>query len=345
MSRLPNRRLALAAGLMGLLGLSTGCGLSLEDVPLPRLVSGPTYGLTVEFADALNLPVDAPVKLDGATVGQVVEIAAGDYVAEVELAVSESVELRASSRAEIRLTSPMGTAFVQLIPGRKGDLLTDGDLLSVDATGTAPDVTDLLSALSTVVTGGAFGDVSTIIDELNVALTDNTGGVRSLLGRLDRAVTDLNDDFPTFDRVTASFDRLTTRLARDLPVITDSLVDVTSLVETFEEQHTTMMTTLDSLRRFETVATPLTGAVREDVVEQVEDIGTVLRTLLGTRKDLDGVMAGLVAFADGSDRAAPGDFANFDLTFLIDPDALAAFGYGDPPPIAPTTRDGGGRDE
>ena len=36
---------------------AAGCGLSLEDVPLPSLVDGPTYPVTVEFEDALNLPL------------------------------------------------------------------------------------------------------------------------------------------------------------------------------------------------------------------------------------------------------------------------------------------------
>ncbi|MDQ6522212.1 MlaD family protein [Nocardioides sp. LHD-245] len=319
------RRVAAAA--MLLLGaLTAGCGLTLEDVPLPGLVRGPTYQVTIEFADALNLPVDAPVKLDGATVGQVTAVEAGDYVAEVELAVSTAVRLRDSSRAEIRLTSPMGTAFVQLFPGETGAVIADGATLAVAATGSAPDVTDLLSALSTVVTGGSFADISTIIDQLNLALTGNAGDVRRLLGRLDTAVTDLNADFPRVDRLTAALDRLTTRLAGDLPAITRSLTDLADLVTTFDQQREQLVAAMASLSRFEAVATPLTQAVRSDLVAQLEDMRPVVRSLLGGRADIDGVMAGLVAFAEGSDRAAPGDFANFDLTFLLDLKALTSTG-------------------
>jgi len=306
--------------------LTAGCGLRLEDVPLPGLVQGPTYRVRVEFADALNLPVDAPVKLDGATVGQVVAVEAGEYVAEVDLAVSTAVRLRDSTRAEIRLTSPMGTAFVQLFPGTTGAELADGARIALAATGSAPDVTDLLSALSTVVTGGSFADISTIIDQLNVALTGNAGDVRRLLRRLDTAVTDLNADFPRVDRLTASLDRLTTRLTGDLPQITRSLSELTALVTTLDEQRARLVAAMESLNRFDAVATPLTGAVRSDLVAQLDDMRPVLRTLLAGRADIDGVLAGLVAFAKGSDRAAPGDFANFDLTFLLDLKALTATG-------------------
>lgn len=324
MSRLRGAAAALLLAAAG--ALSSGCGLGLEDVPLPSLVDGPTYDLTIEFADALNLPVDAPVKLDGATVGQVSSVDAGEYVAEVELALSTSVELRETSRAEIRLTSPMGTAFVQLFPGKKGDLLAAGDTLPASATGSAPDVTDLLSALSTVVTGGSFADVSTIITELNTALTGNARDVRHLLTRLDTTVTGLNADFPRIDRLTSALDRLTTRLADDLPEITRSLTDLTDLVTSLDAQRADLVTAMESLRDLDLVATPLTAAVRDDLVGQLQDMRPVVRSLLRGRKDIDGVMAGLVAFAGGSDRAAPGDYANFDLTFLLDLEALTHTG-------------------
>lgn len=323
-------------------GATAGCGLGLEDVPLPDLVEGPTYSVTLEFADALNLPVDAPVKLEGATVGQVTEIEAGAYVAEVEVALSESVELRTGSRAEIRLTSPMGTAFVELFPGRRGDVMAEGDVLPASATGTAPDVTDLLSALSTVVTGGSFDDISTIIKQLNVALTGNAGDVRLFLGRLDRAVTDLASDLPLVDRLTAAVGRLSSRLASDMPVITRSLADLTDLVESFEDQRTELVAALDSLHRFDAVATPITRAVRGDLLAQLEDMRPVVQTLLDGRQDIDGIMNGLIAFASGSDRASPGDYVNFDLTFLADLEALLEFQHGDEPPVEPDIPKAGG---
>ncbi|WP_435769793.1 MCE family protein [Nocardioides sp. SYSU DS0651] len=334
------RRLAAATSMVITAGAAAaGCGLQLEDVPMPGLVSGPTYAIVIEFDDALNLPVDAPVKLEGATVGQVTAVEPGNYLAEVEVAVSESVRLRSSSRAEIRLTSPMGSSFVQLLPGRKGPVLQEGATLPVAATTTAPDVTDLLTALSTVVTGGAFADISTIVDQLNVALTGNAGSVRRLLRRLDRVVTDLNADFPTVDRLTGALTRLTDQLVDDLPLVTDSLTDLTDLVVSLDAQRQELVAAMESLSRFDAVATPVVGAVQDDLVAQLKDLKPVVRTLLDNRRSLDGVMAGLVAFASGSDEAAPGDYANFDLTFLMDLQALLKVEYGDLPTVDPQVPD------
>ncbi|NHA01783.1 MCE family protein [Nocardioides sp. W3-2-3] len=105
---------------------------------------------------------------------------------------------------------------------------------------------------------------------LNTALTGNAGDVRRLLARLDVAVTDLNADLPRVDRLTASLDRLTKRLAGDLPEITRSLTDLTALVTSFDVQRADLVLAMESLNRFDAVATPLTAAVRRDLVAQAE---------------------------------------------------------------------------
>jgi phospholipid/cholesterol/gamma-HCH transport system substrate-binding protein len=327
------RRLGVALAVTAT--LASGCGLQLEDVPMPRLVSGPTYHLDLRFDDALNLPTGAPVKLAGATVGQVSRVEVQDYTAEVQVEIADDVRLHASSRAELRLTSPMGTSFIELTDGSTGALLREGDDIDTGRTSEAPDVTDLMSALSTVVTGGSFGDISTIIRELNAALTGNGGTVHSLLTRLDTSVTGLDRELPTLDRLTASLDRLTTRLKADLPGITASLTDLSGLVTTLESQRTKMMGALASLRRFELQATPFTAATRTDLLTNLGSMRSVLQTLLGLRGDISGTLKGLVAFAEKGDEAAPGDFVNFDLTFLGDLGSLLHVETGNPAPPSP----------
>src|SRR3546814_16606241 len=90
------------------------------------------------------------------------------------------------------LTSPMGTAFVELIDG-KGENLPEGSVIGLASTTKSPDVADLLASLSVVVTGGSFADIKTIIDEVNVALDQNTGDVRELMGRRNSLVTGPNE--------------------------------------------------------------------------------------------------------------------------------------------------------
>ena len=201
------RRAATSAALLvvakhRVLGLA-----ELQDVPMPAVVDGPTYELEAVFDSALNLPLQAPVKRDGATIGQVEAIEVDDSQAHVRMQIIESAELPEGSSAEIRLTSPMGTAFVELVDG-DGAPMRPGSVIPASATNQAPDVSDLLSSMSVVVTGGSYADIKTIVDELNVALTGNADDVRRLLHRLDATLGSLQAHTAEFDRALDGMHRL-----------------------------------------------------------------------------------------------------------------------------------------
>lgn len=316
-------RLAVAAGLALALGAgTTGCGLELQDVPTPSLVSGPTYEVEAVFDSALNLPPEAPVKLGGATVGQVESIEVRDYQAHVGMAIVEDTRLHDGIRAEIRLTSPMGTAFVELIDGT-GPTLEEGDTIPVASTLRAPDVSDLLSSLSVVVTGGSYGDIKTIVDELNTALTGNTGHVRSLLARLDHTMRSLNAHTDDLDLTLAGLDRLSTALAADAPVLSRAVTELSPTVRALARQRGSLMALLEQVRRFGVTSARVVTTSRADLVTAVRELDPVLRSLIRSRRHMVPIMDGILEFGRRTAGASPGDFSNFDLTFELSPDALA----------------------
>lgn len=312
--RLAAVALALAAG-------TTGCGLELQDVPTPSLVSGPTYELEAVFDSALNLPPEAPVKLEGATVGQVESIEVLDYEAHVGMAIVEDARLHEGVRAEIRLTSPMGTAFVELIDGT-GPEVDEGGTIPVGSTLRAPDVSDLLSSLSVVVTGGSYGDIKTIVDELNVALTGNTGHVRSLVARLDSTMRSLNAHTDDIDLTLDGLDRLSTALAADAPVLSKAVTELSPTVRALARQRTSLMALLTQVRRFGVTTERVVTGSRRDLVTAVRELDPVLRSLIRSRRHLVPILNGIVAFGRKTANASPGDFSNFDLTFELSPGAL-----------------------
>lgn len=317
-----SRRL-LAAPVLCLGLLFGGCGLSLDDVPMPALIEGPTYELTAVFENALNLPVDSPVKWGGRTVGQVVAVEVSDYRAEVEMVITEGTAIRAGGRAEIRLTSPMGTAFVELLDGPDGNApLADGATIEVASTTRAPDVADLLSSLSVVVTGGAFADIGTVVDELNVALTGNAPAARALLSGLDRTLTDLNAHTDEFDRALRGVNRLSRRLADDAPYLVQAVRDLRPAVRALEGQQDDLLQLLGKVRRLGDSTEAFTDAVRVDLAKTLRSAGPVLDSLRRSQSNLVRGMRGLIRFGTLTDDASPGDFSNFDLTLLLDPDGL-----------------------
>lgn len=317
--------LALALGL----GLS-GCGKGLEDVPLPSLVSGPTHEMTAVFDSALNLPDQAPVKLEGATVGQVARVEVHDYRAHVVMDVMDGTVLREGTRAQIRLTSPMGTAFVELSDG-DGEALPAGSVIAVADTTTAPDVADLLSALSVVVTGGSFGDVKTIIDELNTILGGRTGRIRDLMDRTAQVMADLSARTDDFDRTLRGLDRLGRSLAADSPFLLRAVEDLSPTVRALESQRGDLVRLLKALRRFGDTSREVVTASRADLVTTLQQLDPVLAGLQRSQEHLVPIMRGLVAFGDKTQDATPGDYSNFDLTFELDPDSLTPREGDDPP--------------
>ncbi|NYG60165.1 phospholipid/cholesterol/gamma-HCH transport system substrate-binding protein [Nocardioides daedukensis] len=314
------RRIATAAALC-LVMAGGGCSLSLQDVPLPSLVSGPTYEVEAVFESALNLPVDSPVKMDGATVGQVTSVRVEDYAAHVKMKIIEDQPLRAGGRAEIRLTSPMGTAFVELIDG-KGENLPEGSVIPLANTTKSPDVADLLASLSVVVTGGSFADIKTIIDEVNIALDQNTGDVRELMGRLNSVVTGLNDHTELFESSLDRIDTVSQQLAEDTPGLVDAVDVLTPAVTAISGQRKELLALLKSVGPLAKSSAELLTSTKTDLVKALQDAGPVLDVLVRSQDTLTRSFRGLIAFGSKTDAASPGDFSNFDLTFLLDPDAL-----------------------
>jgi phospholipid/cholesterol/gamma-HCH transport system substrate-binding protein len=332
------------------LGVS-GCSLSLESVPMPSLVSGPSYEVRAEFRNALNLPQGAPVKLDGNVVGTVETIRAEDYVAHVTLKLRQGTPVPRGTRAEVRTTAPMGEAFVELTPPEKATssatdaaLLRDGDRLPLSATATAPDVTDLLVALSATVTGGPFADISTIIKQLNVALDGHTGDIHQLLARLNTLVSGLNNHTEDIDRVLDGMDRLGSRLAADAPTLSRAIDDLTPAITTLRGQRADLMKLLDRITRLSAVSRRVIGATKESLVRQVNEVGPVLQTLVANMDKMRPLMQGVLDFGRALDSASPGDFARFDLTALLAPGSLSNLpsvpgtpkpGPGTPTPTVP----------
>lgn len=127
-------------GLLSATLLTAGCATNgLADLPLPApgLGSG-GYRLTVVFANALNLPEHAKVKLGGADIGQVEDMSARDFAAVTTLRISDDVRLPVGSTAELRSATPLGDVFVSIVPPRNGEAgtpsLRDGDIIGLDST-------------------------------------------------------------------------------------------------------------------------------------------------------------------------------------------------------------------
>lgn len=317
-ARCPSLVLAVVLGLT-----ASGCA-TLRDVPMPSLVGGPKYEVTAVFDNVLGLPEQAAVKMNGATVGEVSTIETVDYAARVGLEISEDVELPADVRAEIRLASPMGEAFVELTAPRGGGtgLLPVGGTIRRRHTSEAPGIGDMLSATSVLVTGGSFADMKTVLTELNIALRGNSRNVRGLIESLDGMVTGLNDHTREFDVALDSMHRLSRDLVRDRALLGRSLRQLEPAVRTLSSQRKQVFALMAQLRRLSRTGTATMRAIRADMLSVVADLGPILDTLTRNQAEFDRILHGIEGFSEATGSATHGLFLNFDLTTLIDPAVL-----------------------
>jgi virulence factor Mce-like protein len=206
-------RAKAAAAIIAVAVVTSACttnGLASLPLPAPGLGSG-GYTLNAVFSNALNLPMNAKVKLAGADVGQVQSIVARNYTALTTLRIRESVQLPCGSTAELRTATPLGDVFVSVKPPASVDLgtplLRSGDTIGLESTAAAATVESVLSSAAILVNGGAVRNFTNIINGFGKA----TGDQGQALGDLIRKSTQL---VGTLDTRSAQISSAMTELSR-----------------------------------------------------------------------------------------------------------------------------------
>ncbi len=176
----------------------SGCATEgLASLPLPAPgVDADGYTLTAVFANALNLPAHAKVKLAGADVGQLESMQARNYTAVTTLRIMDGVQLPEGSTAELRSATPLGDVFVSInpptpaVPGAR--LLGDGDVIPLESTTAAATVESVLSSAAILVNGGAVRNFTNIINGLGRATGDQGQAFGDLISKTNHTLGRLN---------------------------------------------------------------------------------------------------------------------------------------------------------
>ncbi|GFG80544.1 mammalian cell entry protein [Mycobacterium paragordonae] len=240
---------AIGAAALLLSGCATN-GLASLPLPAPGLGSG-GYELTAVFANALNLPMNAKVKLAGADVGQVESMVARNYTAVTTLRIRDGVLLPRGSTAELRTATPLGDVFVSVRPPADAapdtPLLKNGDTIGLDSTAAAATVESVLSSAAILVNGGAvrnfthiingfgkatgdqghaFGDLVRKSNQLLGTMDARSGQISDALSELSRLSQELDAKNQTLTDVMAAADPATSALAANTTELSDLVVQV-----------------------------------------------------------------------------------------------------------------------
>lgn len=177
--------------------LLAGCSAGLQSLPLtgPSMHGG-SYTVTAIFSNALNLPAQAKVKLNGADIGEVATLRARGFTARISMQIRDDVALTSASTAELRSATPLGDLFVAIgtdptkVAG--ATRLHGGDTIPLTATSAGATIEELLSSAALLVNGGVVRNVTTLLNGTGKAMGGHGTNVANLLRQSDTLISRLN---------------------------------------------------------------------------------------------------------------------------------------------------------
>lgn len=321
-------------GLAAALGLLAGCGLGSgftgdlgQGVGLGEVsAADDEWTLTATFDDALNLPLGAPVKVEGATVGRVLQVAPEDYRARVVMALDDDAPLRAGTTARLRYTTALGELYVDVTPAADGAVLDDGARLPAAATTVAPTVEDALSAASLLVNGGSLQQVGTIVDELNDALDGRTGTARGVLRETSTFLAQALRSTRALDRALAALDDTSRTLRARQRTINAALRDIRPAARVLARNTDRLADLLDSADDMARSTDRLVRRTRTDLRVIVKELGPVLDAVLDEQERLVPGLDTINTWGATLDDRTPTTYLNLyfklDVAALLDPSTL-----------------------
>lgn len=332
---------AAALGLMLLGGADLPRFTGIEDLPLPggADLGDHPYEVTAEFGDVLSLVPQSAVKVNDVTVGKVTDISLSGkgWTAEVTMRVNGDVQLPRKPYARIEQSSLLGEKYVQLLappeekekdtasPSAARPAAAHGPgrdtRIPLSRTNRNPEVEEVLGALSMLLNGGGVNQLKTITTELNKALDGNEEEVRSVLGRVDKLVGNLDRHKGDITRALDGVNRLSATLAARKKSIGTVLTDVSPGLTTLEDQRGQLMTMLRSLDTLSEVAVDTVDRSKDDIVADLKALAPTLRRLADSGQDLPDSLQVLFTypFTDEVLRGVKGDYLNLYLNVAAPP--------------------------
>ena len=330
----PRRGAVVALATAGALAL-TGCSDFRVADSIPLLGGqgggGDAYQVDVIFTDVLDLVPEAAVKVDDVTVGAVKEIELDDFLARVTVSINGDVDLPANATARLRQTSLLGEKFVALAPPADsapgGARLAEDMTIPVQRTGQNPELEDIFSALSLVLSGGGISQLGVINKELAAAFNGREADVRSLFQQLNTFVGTLDDQRADIIRALEGIDRLSQRLNEDKEIIQTALDDIPPGLEVLTDQRANLIAMLQSLDRLGDVSVRVIDGSQDNLVANLRALEPVLDQLGNAGQNFTRQLEILLTypFGRGAETAIQGDYTNLWVSLEVTQEGLIDF--------------------
>jgi phospholipid/cholesterol/gamma-HCH transport system substrate-binding protein len=361
-ARQPRRRWAAALLAVAAL-LGTGCEIQPNDNTLPGQVAVGDDGYTVDvhFDQIENLVPNSTVQKDNVVIGTVGRIDVEGWEAVVRLHLLDSVELPADAVFSIGQKTLLGAQYVEVsAPDRATAepvaLLSDGDVLGVEQTGTYPATEQVLGAVALLLNNGGLSQISTITGELSTALRDKVPDTRSLIRHANELLAVLDANKGEIVAALESIDGLAAGLRSDEKAIATAIDRIAPGLEVLETERARLVKAVTATGRAGDRAVRVVDASEEALLANLDSLGPILTNLGQVSETLPDALKIAITIpfpVMTASNALKGDYANLFATIDLSTTALTgswlgglapALQAGDPVqnPLAPAPADGDG---
>jgi phospholipid/cholesterol/gamma-HCH transport system substrate-binding protein len=326
--RLPRKLTAVATAVVGAIALSS---CSIYDVQLPggADVGSNPIKVHIMFRDVLDLVPQSTVRVDDVRVGKVTKIELKGYIADVTVALPNTVDLPDNARAEIRQTSLLGEKFVSLSkPDDPKGQLGNGDVIGLEDTGRNPEVEEVFGALALILNGGGVAQLKTISEELNTAFAGREGSVRSIITQVSDFMGQLAANKTSIVTALDNVNRLSLELRRQDGTIKSALDDLPPALASINSQRADLVKMLKALANLSSVGVRVIQASKESTIDALKNLAPVLAALGKADDALPKSLQVLLTYpfideAVGRDPEVArnlhmGDFTNLSVNLTLD---------------------------
>jgi phospholipid/cholesterol/gamma-HCH transport system substrate-binding protein len=333
------RKYGLAAAGAATAVVASSCGLSLQSLPKIGGVSGPTYAVTATFANVVNLPANAEVRLGALSVGFVSSIGLRNFQAVVTMRVKQTVRLAQGTSASIRFDTPLGEDYVLLQPPSTTTaatgILGNGSQIPESGTSTAPSVEDALGALGALLNGGGINQLQTIITQTNLALDGNQPQIRQLLESLNATVTSFANNTPAIDNALTAISNLSRVLNQGRETIANGIAALGPAVAVLGQENQDLASLLAQLNRLSTAANNVIEQSSTGTVATLKALQPLIGQLLSVQQQLAPTLSAVDSLEKNTPRIAPGGYAQLAIQSTVEVPPVPS----DAPPLQKVTVD------
>jgi phospholipid/cholesterol/gamma-HCH transport system substrate-binding protein len=313
------------AGTLILLAVAlSGCQWQgVNSLPLPGTAGhGPgSFTIEAQLPDVDNIERNSRVRVGDVTVGSITKIERQGWHALLTMTINGDVDLPANATATVGQTSLLGSKHVELAAPKNvppEGKLHDGSLIPLSAGSAYPSTEQTLSALSLILNGGGIGQIQDVTHALSTAFAGREDDLRSLIQQLDQFASYVNDQTADIITATQSLDNLAGQFADQKPVVDKALATLPEALSVLKDERQKLADALDLLGKFGAVAADSVNQTKDNLVNELQQLGPVLESLANAGPALTRSLSLLSTYPwpnDTLENWLRGDVANTSLTF------------------------------